>query len=101
MFCLWPLHGSLFGKGIGIKKAHSLTIREIEIVKMICNGYSNKEIMKLLSISEQSVKSHLSRIYKKTGVSDRLQLALYAINSSLFVMDQQCRKISKASLAKQ
>ncbi len=73
-------------------KGPSLTDREIEVVKLICNGSSNKEIRKVLNISEQAVKSHLSRIYKKTGVSDRLQLALYAINSSVFVMNQRCRK---------
>ncbi|MDR4497669.1 MAG: response regulator transcription factor [Candidatus Scalindua sp.] len=64
--------------GIVNKKSPYLTKRETEIVKMICNGHSNKEIMKMLNISEPSVKSHLSRIYKKTGVSDRLQLALFA-----------------------
>ena len=79
-------------KGKSCSKGPSLTDREIEVVKLVCSGYSNKEIKKALNISEQAVKSHLSRIYKKTGVSDRLQLALYAINSSVFVMDQRCRK---------
>ena len=79
-------------KGKSCSKGPSLTDREIEVVKLVCNGSSNKEIKKALNISEQAVKSHLSRIYKKTGVSDRLQLALYAINSSVFVMDQRCRK---------
>ncbi len=55
-----------------------LTNTERRIVKMICRGFRNKEIMETLNISEQAVKSHLSRIYKKIGVSDRLQLALYA-----------------------
>ncbi|GAX61353.1 transcriptional regulator [Candidatus Scalindua japonica] len=73
-------------------KETSLTDREIEVVTMVCNGSSNKEIKKALNISEQAVKSHLSRIYKKTGVSDRLQLALYALNSSVFLMNQRCRK---------
>ncbi len=79
-------------KGESCSKGISLTDREIEVVKLVCNGSSNKEIKKALNISEQAVKSHLSRIYKKTGVSDRLQLALYAINSSVFVMNQRCRK---------
>ncbi len=79
-------------KGKSCSKGPSLTNREIEVVKLVCNGSSNKEIKKTLNISEQAVKSHLSRIYKKTGVSDRLQLALYAINSSVFVMGQRCRK---------
>ncbi len=79
-------------KGKGYSNGPSLTDMEIEVVKLVCNGSSNKEIKKALNISEQAVKSHLSRIYKKTGVSDRLQLALYAINSSVFIMNQSCRK---------
>ena len=79
-------------KGKNCTKGPSLTDREIEVVKLVCNGSSNKEIKKALNISEQAVKSHLSRIYKKTGVSDRLQLAIYAINSSVFVMNQRCRQ---------
>ena len=77
-------------------KDTSLTDREIEVAKLVCNGLSNKEIRKALNISEQAVKSHLSRIYKKTGVSDRLQLALYAINSSVFLMNQRCRNDLKS-----
>ncbi len=79
------------------KKEPYLTDREIEVVKMVCNGHSNKEIKKVLNISEQAVKSHLSRIFKKTGVSDRLQLALYALNSSVFLMNQRCRKDLKSN----
>ncbi len=78
-------------KGKNCGKDTSLTDREIEVAKLVCNGLSNKEIRKGLNISEQAVKSHLSRIYKKTGVSDRLQLALYALNSSVFLMNQRCR----------
>ncbi|HZV46116.1 MAG TPA: response regulator transcription factor [Thermodesulfovibrionales bacterium] len=54
-----------------------LTRKEKEIVSLICHGYRNKEIAQKLSIAEQTVKSHCNRIFKKVGVSDRLQLALY------------------------
>jgi DNA-binding NarL/FixJ family response regulator len=57
----------------------SFTRRETEILKLICKGLRNKEIMQRMNISEQAVKSHLNRLYKKTGVSDRLQLALYIV----------------------
>jgi DNA-binding NarL/FixJ family response regulator len=67
------------------KDTPHLTKREIEIVKLICNGLSNKEIKKSLKISEQAVRAHLSRIYRKTGVSDRLQLALLAVNTRQFI----------------
>ena len=83
-------------KGKSCGKETSLTDREIEVAKLVCNGLSNKEIRKALNISEQAVKSHLSRIYKKTGVSDRLQLALYALNSSVFLINQRCRNDLRA-----
>jgi len=60
-----------------IEKKIDLTKKEKEIVSLICHGCRNKEIAQRLDISEQTVKSHCNRIYKKVGVSDRLQLALY------------------------
>ncbi len=59
------------------EKKIDLTKKEREIVSLICHGYRNKEIAQKLDISEQTVKSHCNRIFKKVGVSDRLQLALY------------------------
>jgi len=55
----------------------NLAQREREIASHICQGYKNKEIAEKLQISEQTVKSYCNRIYKKLGISDRLQLALY------------------------
>jgi len=52
--------------------------REAEILQHICDGCSNKEIADKLCISEQTVKTHCSRLFKKFGVSSRLQLALNA-----------------------
>lgn len=54
-----------------------LTKTEQAVASFICQGYRNKEIAKRLNISEQTVKAHCNRIYKKVGVSDRLQLAIY------------------------
>jgi two-component system, NarL family, response regulator DegU len=59
------------------KREVKLTKAEKEIVSLICQGYRNKEIAQKLHVSEQTVKSHCNRIYKKVGVSDRLQLAIY------------------------
>ena len=56
-----------------------LAKREREVVSYICRGYRNKEIALVLNISEQTVKSHCYRIYRKLGVSDRLQLAIYCL----------------------
>jgi two-component system nitrate/nitrite response regulator NarL len=55
-----------------------LTSREIEIISAIKTGRSNREIALQLSISEETVKRHLSNIYGKLGISSRLELALLA-----------------------
>jgi DNA-binding NarL/FixJ family response regulator len=62
----------------------ALAKRENEIVSHICQGYRNKEIAQKLNISEQTVKSHCNRIYKKLGVTDRLQLALHSYKIRTF-----------------
>jgi two-component system, NarL family, nitrate/nitrite response regulator NarL len=56
-----------------------LTLRESEIVSAIRQGNSNKEIASKLSISEETVKRHLSNIYAKLGISSRLELATLAM----------------------
>ncbi|PMP97066.1 MAG: hypothetical protein C0169_04040 [Thermodesulfobacterium geofontis] len=55
-------------------KEISLTHREREIIYFVCQGLSNKEIADKLNISEQTVKAHLHRIFKKFGISSRNQL---------------------------
>lgn len=60
-----------------------LSAREREIVNFVCQGYRNKEIAGKMFISEQTVKNHLHNIFDKLGVSDRLELALYAIHKKL------------------
>lgn len=60
-----------------------LSNREREIVALVAQGYRNKEIAEKLFISEQTVKNHLHNIFDKLGVSDRLELALYAIHKGL------------------
>lgn len=60
-----------------------LSTREREIVSFVCQGYRNKEIAEKMFISEQTVKNHLHNIFDKLGVSDRLELALYAIHKKL------------------
>jgi two-component system nitrate/nitrite response regulator NarL len=57
-----------------------LSQREREIVALVAQGFKNKEIAEKIFISEQTVKNHLHNIFDKLGVSDRLELALYAIH---------------------
>jgi two-component system, NarL family, nitrate/nitrite response regulator NarL len=58
----------------------SLSRREREIVNLVTHGLRNKELAEKLQISEQTVKNHMHNIFDKLGVSDRLELALYAIH---------------------
>ena len=60
-----------------------LSDREREIVQLVASGLRNREIGEKLFISEQTVKNHLHNIFEKLGVSDRLELALYAIHHRL------------------
>ena len=64
----------------------ALTAREEEILKLLATGESNREIGRRLFISEQTVKNHLHNIFDKLGVSDRLELALYAIHKGLHLI---------------
>jgi DNA-binding NarL/FixJ family response regulator len=60
-----------------------LSAREREVVGMVCQGFRNKEMAEKMFISEQTVKNHLHNIFDKLGVSDRLELALFAIHKKL------------------
>jgi len=72
------------GAGEEAKRKHfGLTPRELEIVSTIVAGYTNKDIAEKYSISEQTVKHHLTNIFDKLGVSNRLELALFAVNHRL------------------
>jgi DNA-binding NarL/FixJ family response regulator len=69
------------------RKTYGLTPRELEVVTCIVEGCSNKDVAKQFSISEETVKRHLSNIFDKTGVSTRLELALFAIAHKLVALD--------------
>jgi DNA-binding NarL/FixJ family response regulator len=69
------------------KKTYGLTPRELEVVTCIVEGCSNKDVAKQFAISEETVKRHLSNIFDKTGVSTRLELALFAIAHKLVTLD--------------
>ncbi|HEY0308246.1 MAG TPA: response regulator transcription factor [Acidobacteriaceae bacterium] len=65
------------------RKTYGLTPRELEVVGCIVEGCSNKDVAKQFGISEETVKRHLSNIFDKTGVSTRLELALFSISHKL------------------
>lgn len=64
-------------------RVFGLTSRELEIVASVAKGYSNAEIAEALALSVQTVKHHLSHIFDKLGVYNRLELALFAVNHAL------------------
>jgi len=65
-----------------INLVNTLTKRELEIIKLVIESKSNKEVSKVLFISENTVKSHLSKIYKKIGVNNRMQLTAKVTDKS-------------------
>ncbi|GAC1656182.1 MAG: response regulator transcription factor [Acidobacteriaceae bacterium] len=64
-----------------------LTQRELEVLKLVVKGMSNKEIGTALFISEATVKTHLNNILSKMGVSDRTQAATSAIQRGIIHLD--------------
>lgn len=65
------------------RPADTLTPREKTIISCLTQGWRNRDIAQHLTITEQTVKNHLRSIYDKVGVSDRLELVLYAIHQRL------------------
>jgi DNA-binding NarL/FixJ family response regulator len=70
----------------GRGREHSpLSQRELEMVSLVAQGLSNKEMAEKMLISEHTVKNRLHNIFHKLGVTDRLTLALYAIHNGLYL----------------
>jgi DNA-binding NarL/FixJ family response regulator len=60
-----------------------LTERELEVLRLVATGATNREIAEKLSVSEGTVKNHMSNILTRLGLRDRLQAALYALENGL------------------
>jgi two-component system nitrate/nitrite response regulator NarL len=60
-----------------------LTARELEVTSAVVSGFSNKEIAKKYTLSEDTIKHHLTKIFDKVGASNRLELALFAVHHRL------------------
>ncbi len=68
-------------------EAESLTEREMDVLRLIARGHSNREIAEALIISEKTVKTHVSNILSKLHLADRTQAAIYALRQRLVPMD--------------
>lgn len=77
------LHDLMQQAQVPQRKTYGLTPRELEVVGAIVEGCSNRDIAKQFTLSEETVKRHLSNVFDKTGVSTRLELALFAIAHQL------------------
>lgn len=60
-----------------------LTPRELDVTNLVVQGCSNREISRQLQITEETVKSHLTKIFDKVGMSSRLELAMFALDHNL------------------
>jgi DNA-binding NarL/FixJ family response regulator len=84
--------GSGQASGGKSRERSPLSTREREIVALVAQGYKNKEMAEKMFISEQTVKNHLHNIFDKLGVSDRLELALYAIHKGLHLAGEPAQR---------
>ena len=62
----------------GASKAAPLTTREVEILRLVAEGYSNRRLAELLAVSEPTVKFHLTNVYRKLGVANRTEASRWA-----------------------
>ncbi len=69
-------------------KIESITKREREIINMVSRGMKNKQVGKTLFISEATVRHHLSSIYSKLDLEDRLNLVIYSYRHNLIEVEQ-------------
>jgi len=64
-----------------------LTRREYDVLALLVKGNSNKDIAETMFISEKTVKNHLTSIFRKLGVKDRAQAAVYALKTNMVIQD--------------
>lgn len=73
------------------KASDQLSDREIEVLKLVARGEDNKEIAKSLSITPNTVKSHLSNIMEKLHLRNRVEAAVYAVGEGLVNYRSECK----------
>ena len=77
------LNESMEDYALDKEKIEWLTKRELDVLRLISKGCSNKKISDELTISERTVKNHISNIFKKIDVEDRTQAAVFAIRNKI------------------
>lgn len=64
-----------------------LTAQELRIIRLLCDGITNKDIAPLLGISRETVKKHMSNLCDKLGVSSRIEVVIFAFSKGLISVD--------------
>lgn len=77
------LNSKLIAKDIDREKLDTLTNRELEILKLVALGHFNKDIASILSITERTVKNHLTSVFQKIDCVDRTQAAIFCIRNGV------------------
>jgi DNA-binding NarL/FixJ family response regulator len=70
---------------VGQRARDRLSKKELQIIGLLVQGYKNKDIAEELNNSEQVIKNYLRSIFDKTGVSDRLELALFTVHHHILL----------------
>lgn len=68
---------------------NELSPREEQVVRFVALGLRNAEVAEKLSISEQTVKTHLNTIFRKLRIRDRVQLTLYAVRAGIISLEER------------
>jgi len=79
-FLIAALTPALQSKSIALKGSDLLTKREKGVVHLVAEGLTNRDISQQLNLSEHTIRNYLFRIFNKVGTSNRVELALYAID---------------------
>ncbi len=68
---------------VSLARQHDITERELEVLRLIATGATNREIAEALVVSEGTVKNHVSNLLSRLGLRDRIQAAIYALENGL------------------
>ncbi len=77
------------------QEGHGLTKRELEILRLVASGSSNSQLAKLLWVTEQTIKFHLSNVYKKLGVANRTAASAAASRLGLLELDDPAEELGE------
>ncbi len=94
LFLIDALSPILPAKAIHLKAPGSLTKREEGVVHLVAEGLTNRDISHELNLSEHTVRNYLFRIFNKVGTSNRVELALYAIERRAGDMEQRSSPVA-------